>query len=198
MIPYRNSTAGHALFTPGVILLSVTRVVRQATTDDIWAVHATARQSWHAAYDDLLGADRVDDIVDEWYAIGDLESSISDASGRADVAFLVAEGADDAGDGFADDCYGFAQVVPWPEDTTVGYLTRLYVRPDSWGEGVGTALLERLEADLDDTFERLRLAVLADNERGISFYEAAGFEHVATRETDLADGLEERVYEKSL
>ncbi|QFU81477.1 GNAT family N-acetyltransferase [Natronorubrum aibiense] len=177
----------------------MTQAVRQATVDDIWAVHATARQSWHAAYDDLLGADRVDDIVDEWYAIGDLESSISDASGRADAVFLVAEGSDAAtGDGFASDCRGFVQVVPWPEDVAVGYLTRLYVRPDVWGEGVGTALLEALEASLGDTFDRLRLAVLADNERGISFSEAAGFEHVATRETDLADGLEESVYEKSV
>ena len=174
----------------------MTRVVRQATTDDIWGIHVTARESWHAAYDDLLGRETVDDVVDEWYAIGDLESSISDASDREDAVFLVAENRtiDDA---FTGDCLGFAQVVPWPEDVSVGYLARLYVHPDVWGESVGTALLERLETDLEETFDRLRLAVLADNERGSSFYEAAGFDRVATRETDLAAGLEEYVYEKS-
>ncbi|ELY47485.1 GNAT family N-acetyltransferase [Natronorubrum sulfidifaciens] len=175
----------------------MTRAVRQATTDDIWAIHVTARESWHAAYDDLLGRETVDDVVDEWYAIGDLESSISDASEREDAVFLIAEDrtVDDA---FAGDCLGFAQVVPWPEDVSVGYLTRLYVHPDVWGEGVGTALLERLETALERTFDRLRLAVLADNDSGIAFYDAAGFDHVTTRETDLADGLEECVYEKSL
>lgn len=176
----------------------MTRTVRQATIDDIWAVHATARESWHAAYDDFLGPETVDDVVDEWYAISDLESSISDASGREDAAFLIVEDSDAAGDGFAGECRGFAQVVPWPEDASVGYLTQLYVQPDVWGEGVGTALLERLEIDLGGAFDRLRLAVLADNEVGISFSEAVGFEHVVTRETDLADGLEEHVYERRL
>ncbi|WP_049927986.1 GNAT family N-acetyltransferase [Halopiger goleimassiliensis] len=166
--------------------------VRQATTDDVWAIHETARQSWHAAYDDVLGPERVDDVVDDWYALGDLESSIEDASQRTDAAFLVVPGDDDTGTA------GFAHVVPWPEDETVAYLVRIYVRPDRWGEGIGTALLERLESDLPERFDRLRLDVLADNEIGVSFYESSGFDRVTTRETDLADGLEEFVYEKRL
>ncbi|APX00036.1 N-acetyltransferase [Halobiforma lacisalsi AJ5] len=182
----------------------MTRAVRQATTDDAWTVHETARESWHAAYDDVLGSERVDEIVDEWYALGDLESSIEDANDRPDAQFLVAvpsderrEPANDGGIG-GEDCLGFAHVVPWPEDEAVGYLVRLYVTPDRWGEGIGTALLERLESEVREEFDRLRLAVLADNEVGVSFYESAGFHRVETRETDLADGLEEHVYEKSL
>ncbi|WP_339102479.1 GNAT family N-acetyltransferase [Haloterrigena salinisoli] len=188
----------------------MTRAVRPATRDDAWAIHETARESWHAAYDGILGSDRVDEVVDDWYAIGDLESAIGGASGRADVAFLVAEPTDDAPrarstDDRADrtgefdrECAGFAHAVPWPEDPAVGYLARLYVTPDSWGEGIGSRLLTRLEADLEHAFDRLRLAVLAANDVGISFYESAGFERVATRENDLAAGLEEYVYERPI
>ncbi|ELZ19340.1 N-acetyltransferase GCN5 [Haloterrigena salina JCM 13891] len=188
----------------------MSRAVRPATRDDVWAIHQTARESWHAAYDEILGSDRVDEVVDDWYAIGDLESSIDGASKRADVAFLVAESADDGArarsmDDRADrigefdrECAGFAHAVPWPEDPAVGYLARLYVTPEIWGEGTGTQLLTRLEADLEDAFDRLRLAVLAANDVGIAFYESAGFERVATRKNDLAAGLEEYVYERPI
>ncbi|SDR35688.1 GNAT family N-acetyltransferase [Natronobacterium texcoconense] len=174
----------------------MTRVVREATTDDVWAIHKTARESWHAAYDDALGPETVDEIVDDWYALGDLESAIDDASERDDAQFLVATADDESRVDGA--CDGFAHVVPWPEDGDVAYLVRLYVRPDRWGEGIGTALLERLEADLEDAFDRVRLAVLATNDVGISFYESTGFDRMGARKTDLPGGLEEYVYEKLL
>ena len=189
----------------------MTRDVRQATVDDVWAVHETARESWHAAYDEILAPERIDEIVDEWYAIGDLESSIADANDREDVAFLVAEPSDGSSSGQPSsidggvaveresaECAGFVHAVPWPEDASAAYLARFYVSPDIWGEGTGTTLLERLEGELSASFDRLRLAVLAENDIGISFYESAGFDHVATRENDLGPGLEEYVYEKPL
>ena len=177
----------------------VTRDVRRATADDVWGVHETARESWHAAYDDLIGPERVDDVVDEWYALGDLEAAIA-SSGRDDVVFLVAESDehDRAADRFDAVCCGFAHAVPWPEDTSVAYLAGLYVRPAIWGEGTGTALLERLEAALESPFGRVRSAVLDANDVGVSFAESAGFEPIGTRPTQLTAELEERVYEKRL
>ncbi|TMT87702.1 GNAT family N-acetyltransferase [Haloterrigena sp. H1] len=184
----------------------MTRVVRQATVDDIWAVHEIARESWHAVYDDILGFDTVDDVVDDWYAIGDLEAAITNTGCRDDAAFLVAEtegdaaaaAADGAGCWSAPELDGFAHVVPWPEDTAVAFLACLYVRPTVWNEGTGTALLEAIETGVAASFDRGRLAVLADNEIGISFSESRGFDRVGTRSSGLAVGLEEHVYEKEL
>ncbi|ELZ22653.1 GNAT family N-acetyltransferase [Natrinema limicola] len=182
----------------------MTRVVRQATVDDIWAVHEIARESWHAVYDDALGSDTVDDVVDDWYAIGDLESAISTTQSRDDAAFLVAETASDVPADGETDCRsaleldGFAHVVPWPEDTTVAFLARLYVRPAVWNDGTGTALLETLETSLAPGFDRVRVPVLTDNEIGIFFSESRGFDRVETRSSGLAAGLEEHVYEKEL
>jgi len=180
----------------------VTRVVRQATVDDIWAVHEIARESWHAAYDDVLGPETVDAIVNEWYAIGDLESAITDTSGRDDAAFLVgADAMETTADSTLEEqgaLHGFAHMVPWPEDTAVAFLACLYVRPAVWNEGIGSALLETVETGLAARFERVRLAVLADNDVGISFSETRGFDRLETRASRLAAGLEEHVYEKQV
>ncbi len=193
---------GYRFLAAAVLRPTVTRPVRQATVDDVWAIHEVARRSWHAAYDDILGPERVDDVVSDWYSIGDLESAITGTNGRENAVFLVAEApsADDetSESRVEDPLSGYIHAVPWPEDTSVAFLARLYVRPDHWNDGFGTALLERLETNLSGQFDRLRLAVLARNEIGISFYESRGFDRVETRPSDLGPGLEEHVYEKQL
>ena len=168
--------------------------VRRATPAEASAVRGIARESWHAAYDRILGPDRVDEYVDDWYAIDGLEESIRGATARDDATFLVAE-SDSRGDGRI---RGFAHASADPDADAVADLHRLYVRPDAWGEGAGTALLERVETALAPVCDRLRLTVLADNEVGISFYESAGFERLETRPSDVGTDLEECIYGKPL
>lgn len=168
--------------------------VRQAKHADAREVYRIARESWHSAYDEILGLETVDELVDEWYDIDDLEDSIENAAGRDDAAFLVAE----APEGYGTELVGFAHAGPDPEAASVAYLIRIYVRPEAWGEGSGRALLDHLEAELEDAYDRLRLTVLADNEVGVSFYESTGFDRVDTRASDLGDGLDEYVYEREL
>ncbi|RKD98362.1 GNAT family N-acetyltransferase [Halopiger aswanensis] len=187
--------------------------IRQATTDAAPVVREIARESWHAAYDDILGAETVADVTDDWYAIAELEESIRNSRETDDETFLLAVPADTNDDSDTDtapdatagsdagvgaEIEGFAHAGLHPDDPAAAYLVRLYVRPDTWGEGAGTALLERIEAAFEPTCDRLRLTVLADNEIGVSFYESAGFERVQTRRSDLADGVDECIYEKRL
>lgn len=171
--------------------------VRRATPDTAPVVREIARESWHAAYDGFLGHERVADTISDWYAIDGLEASILEAADREDATFLLAERRDDA-KRENDDVVGFAHAGADADDLDVANLIRLYVRPAAWGDGAGTALLERVESALRETCDRLRLIVLADNEVGVSFYESSGFERVETRESDLGAGLEEYVYEKPL
>lgn len=175
--------------------------IRHASPADAATIRTIARGSWHAAYDSVLGAEAVDETVDEWYDLERLRESIADTRERDDGAVLVAEradsrNADGEGAGADPEAVGFVHVVPNRSDSDVAELLRIYVRPDAWGDGVGTALLEAAERELRDEFERCRLIVLADNEVGVSFYESRGFGRVETRESDLGDGLEEYVYER--
>lgn len=164
--------------------------VRRAVPDDTAATQEIARKSWHAAYDPILGEATVTETIDQWYALEDLEASIIEGLAREDAVFLIAEEADDP--------VGFVHAGPHPGRPSVASLNRIYVHPDHWGEGIGTALLTRVQNELRQEYGRLYLAVLADNERAVSFYESAGFDRVGTQESNLEPDVEEYVYEKTL
>ena len=61
--------------------------VRPAETGDVADVRRIARESWHAAYDDIVGPDAVESVVSEWYDLNHLRRSVE----RDDGVFLVAE-----------------------------------------------------------------------------------------------------------
>lgn len=149
--------------------------IRDAHPEDADRVAAVARASWHAAYDDVLGAETVDDVVDEWYDPASLEEQIRKAA-DGEKAFLVAV---DDGEllGFTNG--GPARAHETDPDAPDAFLSRLYVHPDGWGVGVGTALTGRLARRLRETgHERVWLEVFEANERAYGFYEALGFERV--------------------
>lgn len=156
--------------------------VRDGRPDDAEAIARVARASWHAAYDGLLGAGTVDETVDRWYDTDSLRQEIAAAeresastSGES-IFFLVAE-ADDA-------VVGFGAAGPSPEGDDLpadAFISRLYVCPDRWGAGIGTALTGRLARRLQaDSHERVWLEVFAENEVGRGFYESLGFKHMGS------------------
>ncbi|WP_135829294.1 GNAT family N-acetyltransferase [Halorussus halobius] len=161
--------------------------IATATPDDAGAVQRVARESWHAAHDGVVGPDVVETAIDEWYDVDSLAASMDRDDGR----FLVAR-ADGA-------VVGFAQAVLGDEDDPA-YLARIYVAPHCWGEGVGTDLLGRLERWLREAgADRLRLAVMTDNEVGNAFYGERGYRVLDEREGELFGAtFEESIREKRL
>jgi L-amino acid N-acyltransferase YncA len=157
--------------------------VRDATVEDVDAIREIARETWHAAYDDVVGPDAVDEQVDDWYAAAVVEAGVT----REDWPYLVAERepADAAGE-----VVGYASGGPTDDGPADAVVASIYVRPGAWGEGNGSALLSVLhdrqrELGCDDAW----LAVLADNDVGRSFYEGHGYA-VGERRTAEVGGAE--------
>ena len=144
--------------------------IRPATLDDRDRIREIARETWHDTYDELE-ADTIDATIDEWYGDEALETALS----KPGTAFLVAEKGDDA--------VGFTHGVVTEDE---GDVLRMAVHPDHQGEGVGTALHERLCEDLQDfNMERMRAIDLASNEGGRQFYEQQGFERTGEGEVEI-------------
>lgn len=161
--------------------------IHSATAEDVRAIQQIARDSWHAAYDAVLGADRVDETVNSWY---DPERLIANDIERSERPVYVAT--------VNGEIVGFIEAVPDEDDDTLAHLYRIYVAPEEWGRGIGGSLLDRIERILADRgFTRLHLSVIAENDVGVNFYKSNGFRQIGTTNNDQLD-IQEYEYRKEL
>lgn len=152
--------------------------IRRPSPDDAREVRAAWARAWRAGHREVVServlaevpVDPSPDAVQRW-------------RDRLDTwrdRILVAD--DDGVVGFIQ--IRLEETKPFVGDDEAD-LKELYVHPDRWGEGVGTALLEagldRLPADV----AAVRLETLSGNERAAAFYEARGFERTGDHTVDI-------------
>jgi ribosomal protein S18 acetylase RimI-like enzyme len=166
--------------------------IRRGSPADIDALQRVASRAWHAAHEPIIGEEAVEEFLNDYYDAESFRAEIGDE----DTVFAVAAdgdgGAHDAdgtrdsdsthdsatADG-ADSPVGFVSARPTEDDPAVFDLGRIYVLPERWGEGIGRRLLSHAEETIADRGgERVRLGVMADNERAVAFYESADYERV--------------------
>jgi len=147
---------------------------REAVPDDAEAIQRVARHSWHEAYDNIIGKEAVEEKIDEWYNINELQDSIEREENPTFVAI-------------ADDVVGFAQGGPSEDGPADAGLWKIYVLPAYWGEEIGTTLLNRICSALKARgYNAIWAAVMAENDVGRAFYAKHGFESHERRSVELA------------
>ena len=147
--------------------------IRDATPADVPHVREVAQEAWQAAYAAFLTPGQCRRALDDLYDAESLERAIEELDG---FHLLVAEV-----DG---EVLGFASAEKtWADEAE---LYALYVHPDHWGEGVGSALLEAGIDRLPAAATALKLEVFADNDVGRRFYEARGFDRVGETDVEVA------------
>ncbi len=138
--------------------------------------------AWREAYADILPADLIeqqpvdpaDAEVQRWY---------EGLSENSDGVFVAVE-SDETVCGFADFRWGAVETKEFVGEDEAG-LKAIYVHPDRWGEGIGTALLEHGIQNLPADVEAIRLEMLSGNEIGHEFYMARGFKRTGTATHEL-------------
>jgi GNAT superfamily N-acetyltransferase len=141
--------------------------LRRATGADAPAVAAMHVRAWQTAYRGIIPDPFLDGLE-----VGSRASRYAfDRSGPGDPeTWIAVEG---------DDVVGMVCVSPSRDDDLpgLGEVRALYVAPDRWRSGAGSALMARAERLLTDAgFTEASLWVLEDNARGRRFYQAAGWE----------------------
>jgi GNAT superfamily N-acetyltransferase len=144
--------------------------ITPATPDDADAIASVHVRSWQAAYAGILAPAFLAGLsiprrADQWRDIlARRESHTAVARSAAGVTGFISFGAwraEDAG-------------------PTQGEVWALYAQPESWGQGVGKALLQwAVQALRADGRHTVLLWVLRRNQRGLRFYRSCGFEEVA-------------------
>jgi GNAT superfamily N-acetyltransferase len=159
--------------------------VRPAETHaDVRGAIEVNRTAWREAYADIL-PDSTLPAPDAPLSAESVEGRFDDIANRSETAFLVACD----GDEHADIC-GFAEFV-WGDETKefvpadAVELRAVYVDPDCWDQGVGTALLDAARDQFPSEKQSLVLETFAENEVGRRFYEARGFDAVDEHAFDV-------------
>ena len=162
--------------------------LRDATAADVSAIRAVARESLLASYGHAVDEALLTEAVDEWYDTAELTAEIEDE--RTVYPVAVVDG----------DVVGFAESYVVGRRERVGEIDWLHVHPDHRESGIGSALLERAEAELQEVdVDRIEARVLVANEAGTAFYEAEGYELVGERTVDIGEEtFDEREYRKQI
>jgi ribosomal protein S18 acetylase RimI-like enzyme len=134
--------------------------VRTATVADLPAVEKLLRAAFHAAYDAIHGADKIETTSRSWHSQAALKANLA----RPWSEFLLA----DTGEAIA----GIAYASQSSEDFVM--LHQLYVDPTMTGQGIGTQLLGECFESFPEA-KAFRLEVDEQNPRAAAFYERFGF-----------------------
>ena len=163
--------------------------IRSATTRDARGIARVQVRGWQIGYrgivaDEYLARFSVEDMTSRW--LGNLAELR-----RMDT--VVAENEDGTVIGWAG--FGANESNLGPD---VGELGGLYVDPDRWEAGTGSALLAEAERGLSDAgYARAILWTLAANERTRRFYENRGWRFDGATDTHRS-GAEVVRYAKEL
>jgi ribosomal protein S18 acetylase RimI-like enzyme len=156
--------------------------LREARPADADTVRRVAEAAWYDAHADIAGEAAVADFLAEYYQPAELRERFRDGGSTTFVAV-------------DDDLVGYATAVPGEDAYSLGAI---YVHPDRQGEGVGSRLLDRVEAHArGEGYDTLRLVVMRDNDAARGFYEAHSFEHVRDDYDQRLD-VNNCVYEKQV
>jgi GNAT superfamily N-acetyltransferase/ribosomal protein S27AE len=142
--------------------------VRPATTDDCAAILGVAERSFQASYS--LSPDQIEALLQEEFSEEELTARIED-----DTTLLVL--AEDEGEvlGFAD------------ADIEGATLRWLHVDPLERGNGVGTALVERVIQEVAGHEDTFTAHILEEATEGDSFLERFGLNRSDTKAADFGE-----------
>lgn len=159
--------------------------VRPAIVDDVEEIVEVAEAAWYAAYGGFLDPATIVAAIGEYYDPPLLEAAVE----REGIPFYTAD------DG---EVVGFASAErTWADEVE---LHTIYVHPERWGEGIGSALLNRVVEWADDEgVDRIVCGVFEENAVGVGFFESRGFERGHGSEAEvMGERHPEREFERRI
>lgn len=144
-------------------------MIRHAESEDAEEIHDVALKSWKDTYSHILSEEAIEEVIDDWYSVEDLKEQVEHP------IFYVAEKQGKV--------VGFVHATVEDGKAT---LHRIYLNPEHQGRGIGSKLYRKVENDIKQKADKIELEVLAENQKGNSFYQKQGFREVKSEEVELS------------
>lgn len=140
--------------------------LRDARPGDAVGLAEVWVEGWRAAYADLMPAAYLDGLEVSKETAG-WQRRLTGPDPKRRHTSIAIEG---------DRVVGFVTIGPDPDDSASGHVLLIYTRPEVWGSGVGTELMNAALRSLrDQGFGEVILWVLEGNTRARAFYERGGW-----------------------
>ncbi len=147
-----------------------------ATVDNIPLLRDLAHRIWHACYPDIISATQIDYMLARFFDEAALRRDF-EAGVLWEIAWLEAQPV------------GFLAAAP-DVATERLKLSKLYLRPEFHGRGLGQQMLARVTALAHRTHSRaIYLTVNKANNRAIRAYERAGYRQTDSLVADIGGGF---------
>jgi GNAT superfamily N-acetyltransferase len=146
----------------------VVRLAERGEASTLAALHLeTALAAYAHVFPDEAEPPTPDEVLAQWeHSLGEEKEHGRRTFIAEDVAAVV----------------GVVLAGPDPAESNCGHVSRLYVRPDRWGTGIGTALYSCAISHLRDVgFAEATLWVLEHNLRARRWYERLGWSATGER-----------------
>lgn len=165
--------------------------VRKALRGDVHGIRKVCSDGYRKTYPDLLSAERIETIIQEFYNEERIAKEISDISWEWNGWFVAVDAGQVVGAG------GGGMTG---EETAELFV--LYLDPDRKRQGIGSKLLAAITEDQTERGAKEQwVSVAQGNSMGIPFYEAVGFELKEERPaygTSDGDGYRSLRYKRML
>lgn len=140
-------------------------------------VVALAHEIWNQHFVPIAGKEQVDYMLEKFQSASAITSQIS--SGYRYYKIVV-----------DDQIVGYFALAPIPEGSTEAQLSKIYVREDHQGRGLGRTMLAFIEElCVGMGVRKLWLTVYRNNARTIAIYEHMGFTHAGEIVQDIGNGF---------
>jgi len=152
------------------------QILRVAQPADIETVAALAREIWNSHYVSITGQAQIDYMLARFQSAPAIAGQIA----QGYEYYLVSEGSDPA---------GYFALVPRTEEHSA-QLSKIYVRREQQGRGLGRAVMAFVEARCAEMgIRELWLTVNRHNAEAIAFYKRMGFTTSACLVQDIGGGF---------
>ena len=150
--------------------------IEKVTTDsELREAAELADKIWHECFVDIISLGQIDYMVEKFQSYEAMQSQIKEQG----YCYLAVR---DKGE-----LCGYIAVKPEKDDRF--FLSKLYLRSDKRGRGIGSEMLERVfEEARASGKKRVYLTVNKHNDRAIAVYKKTGFEIVDEVVTDIGQG----------